>query len=198
MVRWAHQSPQPKRHVDRSSRFAGLTSVTDRPTDHATRSVTIGRIYVGSTAMRPNNTRDVQKVRRLTQSVTRYVHNILSFLNIVSCNWNALGSAFLQSSDSFAELAEELLILLFQFAICRADNVFPFKIAPSHGGSELLSNTWFIRPTGVNTANGSRSFQLFKRIWMNERQTDQANPSVTIGCIYIVVICGLIISCAIL
>jgi len=42
--------------------FAALTSVTDRqtdrPTDHATRSVRIGRIYVGSTAMRPNNTND--------------------------------------------------------------------------------------------------------------------------------------------
>ena len=36
--------------------FAGLTSVRDRPTDHATRSVTIGRIYVCSTAMQPNNT----------------------------------------------------------------------------------------------------------------------------------------------
>ena len=39
--------------------FAGLSSVTDRPTDrqtdHATRSVRIGRIYVRSTAMRPNN-----------------------------------------------------------------------------------------------------------------------------------------------
>jgi len=39
--------------------FAGLTSVTDRqtdrPTDHATRSVRIGRIYVRNTAMRPNN-----------------------------------------------------------------------------------------------------------------------------------------------
>jgi len=35
--------------------FAGLTSVTDRPTDHATRSVRIGHIYVRSTAMRPNN-----------------------------------------------------------------------------------------------------------------------------------------------
>ena len=39
--------------------FAGLTSVTDqqtdRPTDHATRSVRIGRIYVRSTVMRPNN-----------------------------------------------------------------------------------------------------------------------------------------------
>jgi len=35
--------------------FAGLISVTDRPIDHATRLVTIGRIYVRSTAMRPNN-----------------------------------------------------------------------------------------------------------------------------------------------
>ena len=31
---------------------------TDRPTDHATRSVTIGRIYVRSTAMRPNKESD--------------------------------------------------------------------------------------------------------------------------------------------
>ena len=41
-----HPSPQPKRHVDRYSRFAGRTTVTDRPTDHATQSVTIGRIYL--------------------------------------------------------------------------------------------------------------------------------------------------------
>ena len=36
--------------------FAGLTNVTDRLTDHATRSVRIGRICVRSTAMWPNNT----------------------------------------------------------------------------------------------------------------------------------------------
>ena len=35
--------------------FAGLTSVTNRPTDHTTRSVTIGHSYVRSTATRPNN-----------------------------------------------------------------------------------------------------------------------------------------------
>jgi len=29
--------------------------VTDRPTDHASRSVTIGRTYIRSTGMRPNN-----------------------------------------------------------------------------------------------------------------------------------------------
>jgi len=42
-----------------SAVFAGLTCVTDRQsdrlTDHATRSLTIGRIYLRSTAMRPNN-----------------------------------------------------------------------------------------------------------------------------------------------
>ena len=38
--------------------FARLTIVTDRPTDHATRWVTIGRMYVLSTAIRPNNNND--------------------------------------------------------------------------------------------------------------------------------------------
>jgi len=41
-----------------SAVFVGLTGVTDRPTDHATQSVTIGHIYVRSTAMWPNNTKD--------------------------------------------------------------------------------------------------------------------------------------------
>jgi len=45
-------SPHPKGHLDRFSHFAGLATVTDRQTDDATRSVTIGRIYVRSTAMR--------------------------------------------------------------------------------------------------------------------------------------------------
>jgi len=39
-----------------SAVFAGLTAVqTDRPSDHAVPSVTLGRIYVRNTAMRPNN-----------------------------------------------------------------------------------------------------------------------------------------------
>jgi len=33
MLPWAHPSPQPKRHLD--GVFAGLTTVTNRPTDHA-------------------------------------------------------------------------------------------------------------------------------------------------------------------
>jgi len=42
-------SPHLERHLDRFSSFAGLTVVTDRPTDHASPSVAIG----GSAAMRP-------------------------------------------------------------------------------------------------------------------------------------------------
>ena len=76
MVPWAHPSPQPKRHLDRFSSFAELTnSVTDRPTDHSTQSVTIGRIYVCSTAMRPNNTNQAYSEYKhsLTFRVWRYV-----------------------------------------------------------------------------------------------------------------------------
>jgi len=52
---FGHQSPQTNDISIGSEVFAGLTIVTDRQTDHATRLVTIGRIYVRSTAMRPNN-----------------------------------------------------------------------------------------------------------------------------------------------
>ena len=48
-------------------------------------------------------TRGVQKVHRPTQLATRYAHHILSLFDIFSCNWNALGPAFLQSSHSVVE-----------------------------------------------------------------------------------------------
>ena len=71
-----------------------------------------------------NNThkpiRGVQKVCRPTQLTKRYANHILSLFDIFSCNWNALGPEFLQSSLS---ILEELLFLVFQPAICRADNV---------------------------------------------------------------------------
>jgi len=53
-----NRSPNPNRHLDRFSPFRGAHyTVTDRPTDRPryTRCVTIGRIYVRSTAMQPNN-----------------------------------------------------------------------------------------------------------------------------------------------
>ena len=52
MILWPNPSPQPKRHLDQFSHFAGLTTVTERPTDHATPSVAISRIYV---VLRPSN-----------------------------------------------------------------------------------------------------------------------------------------------
>jgi len=60
IIPWAHQSPRSKRNLDRFSRFcrADLCD-SDRPTDHGTRFVTIGRIYIRSTAMRPNNSKAV-------------------------------------------------------------------------------------------------------------------------------------------
>jgi len=63
----------------------------------------------------------VQKVCRVTYLMTSYVYHILSLFNIISCNWNALGPTFLQSSNS---TVEEWLILLFQPAIFCAYNVF--------------------------------------------------------------------------
>ena len=51
--------PSTQRHLDRFSRFCRTDysdRPTDRPIDRTTRYVTIGRIYVRSTAMRPNNT----------------------------------------------------------------------------------------------------------------------------------------------
>jgi len=53
-VVWAQPNPQPKRHLDPFSRFCSF-HYWDRRTDHANRSVTIGRTYVRSTSMLPNN-----------------------------------------------------------------------------------------------------------------------------------------------
>jgi len=61
--------------------------------------------------------RGIQKVWRLTQLTTRYAYHILSLFNIDTCNWNALGPAFLQPSHT---VVEELLFLVFQPAICCA------------------------------------------------------------------------------
>ena len=51
MVTWAHTSVNPRPHVDRFSRFAGFTNVTDTHT-HISRHN--GRVYAVYT-MRPNN-----------------------------------------------------------------------------------------------------------------------------------------------
>ena len=65
-------------------------------------------------------TRGVQKVRRPTQLTMRYAYHILSLFNTDTCNWNALGPSFLQSSD---HAVDELFFLVFQPVIRRSDNV---------------------------------------------------------------------------
>ena len=50
---WFHPSPQPKQHLNQFSSFC-RAHYCDRLTDHAAWSVTVGRIYIRSTAMRPN------------------------------------------------------------------------------------------------------------------------------------------------
>ena len=76
----------------------------------------------------------------------------MSLFSIVSCNWNAVGPAFFQSSYSFVE---ELLILLFQRAIWHADNVFSIKFAPVHGGSgPQWYGYWVLNPDSISSSTG--------------------------------------------
>jgi len=61
------------------------------------------------------------------------------------------------------------------------------------------SSTWFLGPTWVHIPNsilvGSAVFGGLINIlsWQTDRQTVHGAPSVTIGCIYVVQRCGLII-----
>jgi len=57
MVSWAHTSSQLKQHHDRFSCFC-RAHYCDRQTHHTTWSVTVVRICVHSTAMRPKNVAD--------------------------------------------------------------------------------------------------------------------------------------------
>ena len=120
-------------------------------------------------------TRGIQKVRRLTQLFTRYVHLILSLFNIVFCKWNAIGPAFLHSSNS---VVEELSILLFQPTICHAVT-FPPENYPYTWVSGPLSDTWFPGPTGVHTPNcisiGSAIFARLEIV--TDKQTDRQTTS---------------------
>jgi len=65
MLPWAQPSLQPKQHLGQFSGFCRAHD-GDRQTDHATPSVTIGRIYLRSTAMWPNN--NVRKHCRRSES----------------------------------------------------------------------------------------------------------------------------------
>jgi len=72
MIPCVHRSPKPKRYLDQFSRFC-RAHWCDRPTDHATRSVTIGRIYVRSTGDAVSN----NKLTLFTQEAESYVSILL-------------------------------------------------------------------------------------------------------------------------
>jgi len=80
MVLWANQSPKPKWHL---SRFSGLCTAQNcnRPTYHATQSVTIGCIYVHSTAMRHDD--DGQSGHGLMMSLEGKDRSVI----IITGNW---------------------------------------------------------------------------------------------------------------
>jgi len=95
---------------------------------------------------------------------------------MVSYNWNAPGSAFLQSSDS---VVEEMLVLLFQPATCRTDNVPPTSKLPLCIGDldPLLVVPWAHIPNGIFI--GSAVFVWLKIMiqWPSDRHTGRPHYS---------------------
>jgi len=80
---WAHQSRRRKRHLDHFSRFLQCSPgdrPTNRPTDHATRSVTIGGAHSGEAkfcyCVR------LQQVFKLLEQSTQIQHACLSFVSV--------------------------------------------------------------------------------------------------------------------
>ena len=77
-ISWVHTRPQSKQHLDRFSRlctahgivspYFTMWSACDRQTDHTARSVTIGHIYVCSTAMQHKKLKRNTPVKQLTFS----------------------------------------------------------------------------------------------------------------------------------
>ena len=74
MILWPNPSPQPKRYLDQFSHFAGLTIVTERPTDHATPSVAIGRIYVVLRVINNNSLPDTAGQRGMADNGHTLLH----------------------------------------------------------------------------------------------------------------------------
>ena len=57
-----------------------------------------------------------------TDVLTTMLHQFSSF-DFVSCNWNALGPEFFPKLEKSDFVVDELLIIIFQPAICRADYI---------------------------------------------------------------------------
>jgi len=89
------------------------------------------------------------------------------------------------------------------FAHCTTESLYftmgghfsPSKLPLCTGVSGPTSTTWFLQPTWLNNPNSILiSSGIFARLTiMRDRQTDHTIPSVTIGRIYVVLRCSLMI-----
>jgi len=114
--------------------FARLTTVTDRQTDHATRSVTIGRIYVRSTAMRSNNT-NVNVYGAVIMNIA--IAGVLSVhLTNTWTDHQMAANPQTKPPDLACESVLRLLPSIFTIAIyyyCLCRKLIGLLVLPSHG-----------------------------------------------------------------
>jgi len=103
MVTGPTQVLNPNSSSNGAAVFAGLTSVTDRPTDHTTRSVRIGRIYIRSTAMRPKNNKWENRI-----------------FNIIVVSYKACINYRSSSSSSCFAFSVSLVIWSSSFSFCNS------------------------------------------------------------------------------
>ena len=134
---------------------------TDRQTDHASRSVTIGSIYVRSTAMRPNS----NKWSWFFGPIRVYNPNDISISSAVFAQHNApIFYPFPPQSCFFAW-----------------DDLNPRLTHASWGPPESINQTASrsVQPFCMADVRNRRTDR------QTDRQIDHATPSVTIGRIYV-------------
>ena len=182
MLPWAHQSPHPIRNLDRFSRFCRAhycdrptNQPTDRQTNHATRSVTIGRIT--ATHGRFSRIRQVPQIctphiksQKMVAVATssapvdsHLTHDALGPFEPTSQTESRSVQPFLHSSPHSVPI------------LYNGTPLSPLILPLPMGGSGPPSNTWFPGPTRVHNPNGiSIGPAVFA--WLTsvtERQTDK-------------------------
>jgi len=140
--------------------------------------------------------RGIQKANILTQLITTSQDMYIIFVTFqhsslqLKCSWSGISPLLGLHCRRIANLA--LLVSHLPFT----DNVSPLKIVPLHGEIWTFIKCMVIHvhiPNGISIGSA-----MFAGSRLTDQPTDHAAPSVTIGCIYIVVRCSLVISCAIL
>ena len=138
----------------------------DRQTDHATWSVTIGRIYVRSTATRPN----MVKVFCIRRHILPHMDGL-----VVLARWRQwthptqLPKLHLDGRGLFSRATTEYLYSSYTLQLAAH---FLLTIAASHGPQ---SNALFLGPTRIHSLNGiSIGSTVFAGLTIvTDRQTDR-------------------------